>query len=93
MVENLLDRGAVDQWREEDAATKAENKRRTAYRADLRRSLMKGSKGRSKSEDGPDDASAKLAGWDELERHGLSMPREFSPEVGSPAISVQFRFR
>ena len=38
-VEELLDRGVVEQWREQDAATKAENRRRAAYQAKLTRSL------------------------------------------------------
>jgi hypothetical protein len=41
VVEDLLDRGTVDEWREEDAVTKAENRQRAAYQAKLTRSSKK----------------------------------------------------
>ncbi|WP_261317068.1 hypothetical protein [Rhizobium leguminosarum] len=41
VVEDLLDSGAVDEWREEDAAAIAENRRRAAHQAKLTRSLKK----------------------------------------------------
>jgi hypothetical protein len=71
VVEDLLDRSSVDEWREEDAAAKSENRRRAAYQAKLTRSLKKASKARARSELGPEDASPKLAGWDEFGRDGL----------------------
>ncbi|MBB3648931.1 hypothetical protein FHX14_005164 [Rhizobium sp. BK619] len=71
MVEDLLDRGVVEEWREEDAATAMENRRRAAYKAKLTRSLTKDSKATAASQDLTDDASAKLRGWEEFGRDGL----------------------
>lgn len=71
VVEDLLDRGAVDEWREEDAAAKSENRRRTAYKSKLTRSLKNAGKAKPKPELGTEDASSKLAGWDEFEGDGL----------------------
>lgn len=71
VVEDLLDRGMVDQWREEDVAAAAENRRRAAYKAKLTRSLRKGSSSGPPSETGPDEASGKLAGWEEFGRDGF----------------------
>ena len=70
VVEELLDSGAVDEWREDDVAAAAENRRRAALKAKLTRSLKKGSS--SKSPDvGSGDASAELAGWEEFGRDGF----------------------
>jgi len=70
VVEDLLDRGAVDAWREDDAAAKAENRRRAAYQAKLTRSLRNKQKSkRAKHE--ADDAAASLNGWDEFGSDGL----------------------
>jgi hypothetical protein len=68
LVEDILDRGLVDTWREDDAATAAENRRRAAWKAKLKRS--------AKNEPAPapasdDDARPNLRGWDEFEREGL----------------------
>lgn len=71
LVEELLDRGTVDEWREEDAAAKLENRRRAAYKAKLTRSLKNDAKGKSKSKTEPDDASSRLAGWEEFGKDGL----------------------
>ena len=71
VVEYLLDRGAVDEWREEDAAAKSENRRRTAYKTKLIRSLKNAGKATPKPELGTEEASSKLAGWDEFEGNGL----------------------
>jgi hypothetical protein len=67
LVEDILDRGLVDIWREEDAATAAENRRRGAWKAKLKRS--------PKNEVAPavspdDDAPTNLRGWEEFEREG-----------------------
>jgi hypothetical protein len=70
VVEDLLDRGAVDAWREDDAAAKAENRRRAAYQAKLTRSLRNKQKSkRAKHE--AEDAAASLNGWDEFGSDGL----------------------
>ncbi len=44
VVEDLLDRAVVDEWREKDAAAAAENRRQAAYKAKLTRSLKKAAK-------------------------------------------------
>lgn len=70
VVEELLDSGAVDEWREDDVAAAAENRRRAAYKAKLTRSLKKGS--RSPSPDaGSGEAKAELTGWEEFRRDGF----------------------
>jgi hypothetical protein len=71
IVEDLLDRGLVDQWREEDVAAAAENRRRAAYKAKLTRSLKKRLNSDSSPEAGSEEASAKLVGWEEFGRDGL----------------------
>jgi len=72
IVEDLLDRGAVDGWREEDAAAKTENRRRAAYQAKLTRSLKSKGKKQSTPEIDADDApSSTLLGWEEFGRDGL----------------------
>ncbi|MBX5132704.1 hypothetical protein HJB80_08540 [Rhizobium lentis] len=70
VVEDLLDRGAVDQWREEDAATKAENRKRAVYQAKLRRSLKKQEKVKQANPQAEDTATG-LSGWDEFGSEGL----------------------
>lgn len=70
VVEDLLDSGLVDQWREEDMAAAAENRRRAAYKAKLTRSLRKGLKSPA-SETASNEASAKLVGWEEFDRNGF----------------------
>jgi len=71
MVEDVLDRGVVDEWREEDATATAENRRRAALKAKLTRSLKKGGKARVTSEPSPDDAASELRGWEEFGREGF----------------------
>ncbi|MDM9618775.1 hypothetical protein [Rhizobium sp. S96] len=70
VVEELLDRGAVDEWREHDAAAKAENRRRAAYQAKLTRSLKKKEKTKRTEQD-PDEPMTALSGWDDFGRDGL----------------------
>ncbi|QND46062.1 hypothetical protein HB780_10270 (plasmid) [Rhizobium lusitanum] len=71
VVEDLLDRGAVDEWREEDAAAKAENRRKAAYKAKLTRSLKKAAKTKKASEEKSDEPASKLRGWEEFDIDGL----------------------
>ena len=69
MVEELLDSGRVDEWREEDVEAAAERRRQAAY---IRR-LAKPTKpqGRKKkAADGPDSTTG-LKDWDEFIRDGL----------------------
>lgn len=70
VVEELLDSSAVDEWREDDLAAAAENRRRAAYKAKLTRSLKKGSSSRS-PEAGSPETSTQLAGWEEFGRDGF----------------------
>ncbi|GAA3100553.1 hypothetical protein GCM10010520_52360 [Rhizobium viscosum] len=70
VVEDLLDRGAVDEWREEDATAKAENRRRAAYQAKLTRSLKKQTKTK-KVEKSADEVASGLSGWEEFGSDGL----------------------
>lgn len=72
VVEDLLDRGAVEEWRVEDAEAKAEKRQRAAYQAKLTRSLKKtAAKRPSMSEDSSKEAAPKLGGWDEFDVDGL----------------------
>ncbi|MBX4893421.1 MULTISPECIES: hypothetical protein [Rhizobiaceae] len=71
VVEDLLDRGAVDEWREEDIAARAENRRQAAYRAKLTRSLKNAAKKPKTVEREIDAAASKLLGWDEFDVDGL----------------------
>ncbi|MDK1386567.1 hypothetical protein QN224_14240 [Sinorhizobium sp. 8-89] len=72
VVEDLLDRGVVEEWREADAVAAAENRRRAALKAKLTRSLKKRKKVRPRSEDDPDDAARpNLRGWEEFGNDGL----------------------
>jgi hypothetical protein len=72
LVEDVLDRDLVANWREEDAATATENRRRAAWNAKMTRSL----KTKSDAGVGPtgtheEDASPNLLGWEEFARAGL----------------------
>ncbi|ASQ03367.1 hypothetical protein HR059_11160 [Sinorhizobium meliloti WSM1022] len=71
VVGDILDRGVVEDWREEDAAAAAENRRRAAYKAKLTRTLRNTTKGGSNSETEHGDAASNLAGWEEFGRDGL----------------------
>jgi hypothetical protein len=71
VVEDLLDRGTVEEWREEDVATTAENRRRAALKAKLTRSLKKGGKPSSAGKERSTAPSINLSGWDEFERDGF----------------------
>lgn len=71
VVEDLLDRGAVEEWRVEDAEAKAEKRQRAAYQAKLTRSLKKkAAKRPATSEDSFKDAASKLSGWEEFDVDG-----------------------
>jgi hypothetical protein len=71
MVEDLLDRGAVDEWREEDAEAKAEKRLQAAYKAKLTRSLKKAQRAPKKPDRDPDDPALKLRGWEDFDLDGL----------------------
>jgi len=71
VVEELLNNGAVDEWREDDIAAAAENRRRAAYKAKLTRSLKNGSKKSSTSRASARDGTDALVDWKEFGRDGL----------------------
>jgi hypothetical protein len=71
VVEELQDNGVVDEWREDDIAAAAENRRRAAYKAKLTRSLKKSAKAGATSQAKPDDATTRLDDWEEFGRDGL----------------------
>lgn len=72
MVEDLLNRDAVIDWREEDKATAAENRRRAAWKA-KRAKLLKAQGGDAAGSEATLDEEGKpnLMGWAEFERTGL----------------------
>lgn len=70
VVEDLLDRDIVETWREQDAITAAENRRRAAWKAKLTRARQAG--GATPAAAGGEVSSAEqLQGWAEFERNGL----------------------
>lgn len=69
IVEELLDKNAVDEWREDDIAAAAENRRRAAYKAKLTRSLKKRSEKSASGKSG--DVSPSLDDWAEFDSDGL----------------------
>ncbi|MDM9625195.1 hypothetical protein QTL95_04755 [Rhizobium sp. S152] len=70
IVEDILDRGAVDEWREDDLVAAAEKRRQAAYKAKLTRSLKKTAKAK-KERKALDEEAAKLRGWEEFDLDGL----------------------
>lgn len=71
IVEDLLDRGVVDEWREQDAEARAEKRREAAYKAKLTRSLKRTKKAKTTSARDPDGPASKLRGWDDFDSEGL----------------------
>ncbi|PYE93679.1 hypothetical protein C8J35_11260 [Rhizobium sp. PP-F2F-G38] len=71
VVEDLLNSGRVDEWREDDLAAAAENRRRAAYKAKLTRSLRKGRSVVASPSAALDEAAAKLDDWEAFGRDGL----------------------
>ncbi|WP_276121877.1 hypothetical protein [Pararhizobium qamdonense] len=70
VVEDLLDRGAVDEWRVEDAEAKVEKRRKAAYQAKLTR-LSKKSKHTKKADVGAEYPGTELRGWEDFDVEGL----------------------
>jgi len=70
LVEDVLDRGLVDTWREEDALAAAERRRSAVWKRRLARP-EKRSSARSSEADAPTNS---LRGWDEFERDGPLRP-------------------
>jgi hypothetical protein len=71
VIEELLSRDAVVDWREEDAATAAENRRRAAWSRVLKRKEKSATAGPADGESPEEAARHLLKGWDEFEREGL----------------------
>ena len=71
-VEDILDRDLVSAWREDDAETAAENRRRAAWNRRLARVPATDTAGQNAAES-PGEAGPrpKLLGWAEFERLGL----------------------
>ncbi|CDZ42286.1 Mlr2029 protein [Neorhizobium galegae bv. officinalis] len=70
VVEDLLDRGAVDEWRVEDAEAKAEKRAKAAYQRKVAR-LSKKTKRSKKWEGGAEDPASSLRGWEDFDLDGL----------------------
>ncbi|MER9894706.1 hypothetical protein NKJ40_21925 [Mesorhizobium sp. M0119] len=71
-VEDVLDRDLVTVWREQDAATAAENRRRGAGKAALKRAQRSGRGAAASTGHCPAEIShSSLRGWDDFEKDGL----------------------
>lgn len=70
VVEDLLDRGIIDEWRVEDAEAKAEKRAKTAYQRKVTR-LAKKKKQAKKPDDSNQDSASSLQGWDDFDLDGL----------------------
>ncbi|MBB3660851.1 hypothetical protein FHX15_006123 [Rhizobium sp. BK650] len=71
VVEDLLDRGAVGEWRVEDAEARAEKRRKAAYQDKVARSSKKSSKRPRETDHDTRDAQTGLQGWEEFDLDGL----------------------
>jgi hypothetical protein len=70
VVEDLLDRAAVDEWRVEDAEAKAEKREKAAYQRKIERSPKKQKPGK-KIDRNVDDDAPELRGWEQFDRDGF----------------------
>ncbi|MES0155909.1 hypothetical protein NKJ81_20210 [Mesorhizobium sp. M0018] len=71
-VEDVLDRDLVTVWREQDAATAAENRRRAAGKAAMKRAQRSGRETAASGGYGHDENShSNLRGWEDFEKDGL----------------------
>jgi hypothetical protein len=70
VVEDLLDRGAIDEWRVEDAEAKAEKRAKAAYQRKVAR-LSKKKKRSKKTDEGTEDLTSSLRGWEDFDLDGL----------------------
>lgn len=70
IVEDLLDRGTVDEWRVEEAEAKAEKRAKAAYQRKVTR-LAKKKKQEKKAEKVTGDPASSLRGWDDFDLDGL----------------------
>jgi len=70
MVEDILERDLVTNWREADTETSAENRRRAAWKAKLTRTEKTAVKTPVSSGNGDGASQPNLIGWAEFERDG-----------------------
>lgn len=70
-IEDVLDRDMPDVWREEDAFAAAENRRRGAQKAALKKAGMLDTTSTSASAGRRDEASPALKGWGDFDLDGL----------------------
>lgn len=71
-IEDVLDRDLPEVWREEDLATAAENRRRGAQKAALKKAgKLGGSSGRAEGTVSEEKQSSGLKGWDDFDLDGL----------------------
>ncbi len=70
VVEDLLDRGAIDEWRVEDAEARAEKRAKAAYQRKVTR-LAKKKKETKKANKATEDPASSLQGWDDFDLDGL----------------------
>ncbi|RWE20486.1 MAG: hypothetical protein EOS41_28590 [Mesorhizobium sp.] len=71
-IEDVLDRDLVTVWRDEDAATAAQNRRRAAAKAAIKRAQKRGREPPHSAGSGRDESSkAKLRGSEDFESDGL----------------------
>ena len=70
VVEDLLNRGTVDEWRVDDAEAKAEKRRNVAYQAKMARSVTK-RRHSEKANSGTEGATSGLLGWEDFDVNGL----------------------
>lgn len=69
LVEDLLDRGVVDDWREEDVIAAAEKRQQAVWKRKLTRDLNKGKTASAAKE--TEEDRTQLRGWEEFGRDGL----------------------
>jgi hypothetical protein len=70
-VEEILNDDLVSTWREDDALTAAENRRRAAWNRKLARAEKTPSTGNVHVDGDADEPKPNLRGWEEFERDGL----------------------
>ena len=70
-IEDALDRDLPEVWREEDKLIAAENRRRGAQKAALRKAGKLASAEATRRSAGEDDAGPTLKGWDDFDLDGL----------------------
>ncbi|AYD05188.1 hypothetical protein [Neorhizobium sp. NCHU2750] len=71
VVEDLLDRGVVDEWRVEDAEAKAAKREKATYQRKVERSLRKNPKAIKKDDRAIDERAQQLRGWEEFDSDGF----------------------